>query len=209
MTQLLEATSLSLKGLKSAIDLAHQGDCCGRGAKADERLLIASRNSGEEGLSLVEMVVVFLIISIVLAFSIPVVANSIRAYNLRSAAERMAERFAGGRALAMAKNKNIIVSFNATTRQYGYDFTPLGAPDGTPDSSDPEDPSQSYYVETLPSGITITSSTGAVDLTNGKGVTYTSRGELPIGASQTDIVLSNGRSTVTVSVSLRGQVWVH
>jgi hypothetical protein len=64
-------------------------------------------------------------------------------------------------------------------------------------------------VETLPSGITITSSTGAADLTNGKGVTYTSRGELPIGASQVDIVLSNGRSTVTVSVSLRGQVWVH
>src|ERR1044072_5730866 len=148
MTGLLGAPSLSLKCSKSAISLAHQGDCCGARARADERRLSVSVNGGEEGLSLVEMVVVFLIISIVLAFSIPVVANSIRAYNLRSAAERMAERFAGGRALAMEKNKNIIVSFNATTRQYGYDFTPLGAPDGTPDSSDPEDPAQSYYVET-------------------------------------------------------------
>ena len=167
------------------------------------------KGKGEEGMTLVEMAVAFLIIAIVLAFAIPVVANSIRAYNLRSAAERMAERLSGGRALAMAKNKNVTVSLIAATGQYGYDFAPVGAPDGTPDSSDPEDLSQSYYVETLPSGISITSSTGATNLTNGKGIKYTSRGEQPIGASQVDIVLSNGRSTVTVSVSLRGQVWVH
>jgi Tfp pilus assembly protein FimT len=167
------------------------------------------KGKGEEGMTLVEMAIVFLIIAIVLAFAIPVVANSIRAYNLRSAAERLAERLAGGRSLAMAKNKNVTVSLIAATGQYGYDFAPVGAPDGTPDSSDPEDLSQSYYVETLPSGISITSSTGATNLTNGKGITYTSRGELPIGASQADIVLSNGRGTVTVSISLRGQVWVH
>lgn len=167
------------------------------------------KSKGEEGMSLVEMAIVFLIIAIVLAFAIPVVANSIRAYNLRSAAERLAERLAGGRSLAMAKNKNMTVSLVAATGQYGYDFAPVGAPDGTPDSSDPDDLSQSYYVETLPSGISITSSTGTINLTNGKGITYTSRGELPIGASQADIVLSNGRGTVTVSISLRGQVWVH
>src|ERR1044072_6580919 len=167
------------------------------------------RSKSEKGMRLVEMAIVFLIIAIVLAFAIPVVANSIRAYNLRSAAERLAERVSGGRALAVAKNKNLTISFVAATAQYGYDFAPVGAPDGIPDSSDPEDLSQSYYVETLPSGISITSSTGATNLTNGKGITYTSRGELPIGASQADIVLSNGRGTVTVSISLRGQVWVH
>ena len=160
-------------------------------------------------MSLVEMAVVFLIISIVLAFAIPVVANSIRAYNLRSAAERIAERVAGARALAMAKNKNVAISFNLSTRQYGFDFTPVGALYGTPDTSDPDDPTQSYYVETLPSGITITSTNGTEALANGKAITYTSRGELPIGASQADLVLSNSRSTVTVSVNLRGQVWVH
>jgi type II secretory pathway pseudopilin PulG len=208
MTELLKEPPLP-QSSESATRFAGQSDCRGGRPAAGERLLPSPRNTGEEGLSMVEMVVVFLIISIVLAFSIPVVANSIRAYNLRSASERMAERFAGGRALAMAKNKNVVVCFNAATRQYGYDFTPLGAPDGTPDSSDPEDPTQSYYVESLPSGITITSSTGAVNLANGKGVTYTARGELPIGASQADIVLSNGSSTLTVSISLRGQVWVH
>ena len=167
------------------------------------------KGKGQEGMTLIETAVVFLIIAIVLAFAIPVVANSIRSYNLRSAAERLAERLAGGRSLAMAKNKNTTVSIVIAARKYGYDFSPVGAPDGTPDSSDPEDLSQSYYVETLPDGISITSLTGATDLTNGKGIKYTSRGELPIGASQADIVLSNGRGTVTVSISLRGQVWVH
>ena len=174
-----------------------------------ESPLVAPKGRGEEGKSLIEMAVVFLIIAILLAFAIPVVANSIRSYNLRSAAARVAERLAGGRALAMAKNKNITISFNVGTGVYGYDFAPVGAPDGTPDSSDPEDTTQSYYTESLPSGIRITSSTGMVDLTNGKGITYTSRGELPIGASQADITITNGRTTVVVSVSLRGQVWVH
>jgi prepilin-type N-terminal cleavage/methylation domain-containing protein len=170
---------------------------------------VRARKSGEKGLSLIELTIVTLIIAIVIALAIPVVANSIRAYNLRSAAERVAERLAGGRALAMAKNRSITISFDLSHNQYGYDFTPLGAPDGSPDTSDPDDPTQTYYAETLPSGITITSTTGAVSLTNGKGVTYTSRGELPIGASQADIALSNSRSAMTVSVNLRGQVWVH
>src|SRR4051794_32053931 len=107
----------------------------------------------EAGRSLIEMAIVFMLIGIVLGFTIPVVANSIRAYNLRNTAERLAERLAAGRALAMSKNKNVTISFSSSTGQYGYDFSPVGAPDGTPDSSDPNDPSQSYYIETLPSGM--------------------------------------------------------
>src|SRR2546421_1836747 len=119
---------------------------------ADAKTQLSSRRD-EAGLSLVEMAIVFMLISIVLCFAIPVVANSIRAYNLRNAAERLAERLAGGRALAMAKNKNVTVSVDTSTGRYGYDFSPAGAPDGTPDTSDPDDLAQSYYIETLPSGI--------------------------------------------------------
>src|SRR5947207_1996059 len=100
-----------------------------------------SSRRDEAGLSLVEMAIVFMLIGIILGFAIPVVANSICAYNLRNAAERLAERLAGGRALAMAKNKNVTVSVDTSTGQYGYDFAPAGAPDGTPDTGDPDDPS--------------------------------------------------------------------
>jgi type II secretory pathway pseudopilin PulG len=172
-----------------------------------KRQLSSQRN--EAGWSLIEMAIVFMLIGIVLGFAIPVVANSIRAYNLRNAAERLAERLAGGRALAMAKNKNVTVSVATSTGQYGYDFAPAGAPDGTPDTSDPDDSSQSYYVETLPSGISASFAAGGLTLTNGKGIVYTSRGELPIGATQVDIVLTSASKTITVSVNLRGQVWAH
>jgi len=166
----------------------------------------------EAGRSLIELAITFMLIGIVLGFTIPVVANSIRAYNLRNAAERLAERLAAGRALAMAKNKNTWLAVQTSNGKYGHDFGPFdvnGQPDGTPDSSDPSDPTQSYYVETLPSGISASFSSGGVALTNGKGIVYTSRGELPIGASQVDIVLTSGSRTTTVSVNLRGQVWVH
>src|SRR5262245_58395137 len=168
---------------------------------------------GEEGKSLVEIAIVVMIVATVIAFSLPAVANSIRSYNLRSAAIRIAERLSGARTLAMAKNKNVTVSFvtdgAGNVTQYGYDFTPAGAPDGTPDTTDPDDPAQSYYVETPPDGIRVRFTAGGVALTNGKGVTYTSRGELPIGAALADIQLSNSSGSTVVSINLRGQVWVH
>jgi len=174
---------------------------------------ITGGHAGEEGMSLVEIAIVIMIIAVVTAISIPAVAKSIKAYNLRSAAERIAERLIGARTLAMAKNKNVTVSFKTggggNVTQYGYDFSPVGAPDGTPDTSDPDDTTQTYYVETPPTGIPVTFSAGGTTLANGKGVAYTSRGELPIGASQADIGLSNSSGTLTVSVNLRGQVWVH
>jgi len=178
--------------------------------KSDNKSL-ATR--GEEGKSLVEIAVVVMIIAVVIAISLPAIANSIRSYNLRSAAVRIAERLAGARNLAMAKNKNVTTAFAidgaGNVTQYGYDFTPVGAPDGTPDSIDPDDPLQTYYVETPPNGMTVRFTAGGDNLTNGKGITYTSRGELPIGAAQADITLSNSSGTMTVSVNLRGQVWVH
>jgi Tfp pilus assembly protein FimT len=169
--------------------------------------------TGEEGKSLVEIAIVVMIIAVVAAISLPAVANSIRSYNLRTTAVRVAERLAGARTLAMAKNKNVTVAFRTnlggSITQYGYDFSPVGAPDGTPDTSDPDDVTQTYYVEVPPTQTTMTFSAGGTTLTNGKGITYTSRGELPIGASQADIRVSNSSSFLTVSVNLRGQVWVH
>jgi type II secretory pathway pseudopilin PulG len=189
------------------IDFLKTNGACQEDLGEDTRVTLP--RSSESGTSLVEMVIIGMIIAIVIAFSLPAIANSIRSYNLRSAAERIAERIAAGRALAMNKNKKVTISFETATSVYGFDFSPVGAPDGTPDSVDPEDPTQSYFTETPPSGISISSITGAENLTSGKGISYTSRGELPIGANQVDIVLSNGSSTTTVSVNLRGQVWVH
>ena len=172
-----------------------------------------SKRGNEEGVSMLEIAIVFLIFGIVIAFALPVVANSIRSYNLRSAAERIAERLAGARALAMAKNKNVTASFptdgSGNFTQYGYDFSPANAPDGTPDTSDPDDVTQSYFIESLPSGIRGSFSAGGTTLANGKGIAYTSRGELPIGAAQVDMLLSSSGVTMTVSVNLRGQVWIH
>jgi Tfp pilus assembly protein FimT len=164
--------------------------------------------TGEGGWSLLELAVVFMLIGITLAFAIPMVGSSVRGYTLRTAAERLSERLASGRALAMAKNKPITISMTSTGK-YGFDFTPVGAPDGTPDTTDPDDPTAGYYVETLPSGVTASFTSGGVALTNGTGITYTSRGELQIGASQVDILLTDFGKTTTVSVNLRGQVWVH
>jgi Tfp pilus assembly protein FimT len=175
--------------------------------------IIPRFHRGQDGKSLIEIAIVVMVIAVIIAIALPAIANSVRSYNLRSAAARIADRMGGARALAMAKNKNVTVAFatdgSAHVTQYGYDFTPVDNPDGTPDTSDPADPLQSYYIETPPSGITVTFSAGGTTLTNGKGVTYTSRGELPIGASQADILLSNSTGTLTVSVNLRGQVWVH
>jgi type IV fimbrial biogenesis protein FimT len=174
---------------------------------------ITGRHAGEEGMSLVEIAIVIMIIAVVTAIALPAIGKSIKSYNLRSASERIAERLTGARTLAMAKNKNVTVAFKTAVggnvTQYGYDFSPVGAPDGTPDTSDPDDTTQSYYVETPPTGITVTFSAGGTTLANGKGVEYTSRGELPIGAAQADIRLSNSSGILTVSVNLRGQVWVH
>jgi len=168
--------------------------------------------AGEEGASLLEVAIVSMIIATVVAIALPSFANSIRSYNLRSAATRIAQRMAGARALAMAKNKNVTVSFatagGGNVTQFGYDFSPA-VPDGTPDTSDPDDLLASYYTEAPPSGITVTIASGGTALTNGTGVTYTSRGELPIAALPADIRVSNSSSILTVSVNLRGQVWIH
>src|SRR2546427_803040 len=155
-------------------------------------------HTGEEGASLPEILIVFVIIAVVTAIALPNVAKSISSYNLRSAAARITQRLSAARSLAMAKNKNVTVSFatagNGNVTLYGYDFSPVGAPDGTPDVIDPDDTTASYFTEVPQSGVTVSFTAGGTALTNGKGVTYTSRGELPIAASQADIKVSNSSS---------------
>ena len=157
----------------------------------------------EKGFSLLEVTGVVLLVALILAIALPTVATAVRAYNLKSAANHMAERLSAVRALALAKNRNVTFSFNNSTKNYGFDFTGTEG-DGTPDTVDPDDPSASYYSETLPSGITATFP-GNTPIK----VTFSSRGELPIGSTEKAIVLSSGSKSVTVSVNLRGRIYVN
>lgn len=164
--------------------------------------LLNNKSSGERGVSLVEGVVVFCIIAVVLAFSIPAMSRTIKAYNLRSAANHMAERMTAVRALAMAKNKNVTFSFNRATRSYGFDFTgPEG--DGTPDTTDPDDPTMSYYFETLASDISATFPNN-----DNIKISFNSRGEMPIGSAEQAIALQSQGGKAAVRVNLRGRVTV-
>jgi type II secretory pathway pseudopilin PulG len=155
------------------------------------------------GLSVVEVAIVIMIAGIMIAVSLPAMSRSIEAYNVRSAADHLAQRLMAARTLAMTKNKQVSVSFNRASGLYGYDFIPVGAPDGMPDSSDPDDPTANYYPERLPNGIWFVFPSSS-NIT----VTFNSRGELPIGASDQAIRISSYRSSATVRVNLRGNVWV-
>lgn len=169
----------------------------------------ATGRKGEAGVSLIETAVAFMIIAVVLAFALPAVATSIRAYNIRSAASHIAERLTATRALAMAKNKNVSFSFNTAKRAYGFDFTPVGAPDGDPCGNggqaeqDPDNPSERYYVEYVSTGMTLALPNNA-NLT----VTFNSRGELPIGVAEHVIKLEDSGKSATVRVNLRGRITV-
>lgn len=161
-----------------------------------------SRTQASAGFALLEIAVVFMVSAIVVAFALPVVSGSIRAYNLRSAANHLAERISAVRALALAKNKNVTFSFNNESGKYGFDFTGTSG-DGIPDTSDPDSPGTSYYTESLPSGIRTTFPGNAPIK-----ITFNSRGEMPIGGSDQNIVLQNDRGSMTVAVNLRGKIAV-
>lgn len=163
---------------------------------------LSDRISGERGISLIEGVVAFGVIAIVLAFAIPAMSRSIRAYNLRSAANHLAERMTAVRALAMAKNRNVTFSFNSETRRYGFDFTGTEG-DGVPDTIDPNDPTISYYFETLTDDIS------AVFPNNQSiRITFNSRGEMPIGSAEQSIGLQSHGGKAEVRVNLRGRITV-
>jgi prepilin-type N-terminal cleavage/methylation domain-containing protein len=160
--------------------------------------------AAERGFSLLEVVVVMLMAAVITAMALPKVNNAIKAYNLRSAANHLAERLSAVRALAVAKNKNVTFSFNNSSGRYGFDFTGTEG-DGVPDTTDPDALDASYYWEILPSGITTTFPGNAPIK-----VTFSSRGELPIGATEKNIILQNSNNTtLTVSVNLRGNIYVH
>ncbi|HJQ71567.1 MAG TPA: hypothetical protein VKA70_21505 [Blastocatellia bacterium] len=157
---------------------------------------------GERGVSLLEGVVVFCVMAIILAFSIPALSRSIRAYNLRSAANHIAERMTAVRALAMSKNKNVTFSFNRETNRYGFDFTgPQG--DGVPDTTDPEEPTINYYFETMAADIT-----AAFPNNENIKITFNSRGEMPIGSTEKSVGLQSHGGKAEVRVNLRGRITV-
>jgi prepilin-type N-terminal cleavage/methylation domain-containing protein len=169
-----------------------------------ERVLEKAKKSAAQqaGFSLVEITIVVLIATVLMAFAIPMIGNAIRAYNLKSAGDHLAERIAAVRALAIAKNRNVTFSFNNGSGKYGFDFTGTEG-DGVPDTTDPDATEIAYHTENLPSGITAT-----FPGSNPIKVTFNSRGELPIGSTDRSIVISNGSRSLTVAVNLRGRIYV-
>jgi type II secretory pathway pseudopilin PulG len=159
-----------------------------------------SKRGNEKGTSMVEIAIVLLIFAIVIAFALPVVANSIRSYNLRSAADHLAERISAVRALAMAQNRTVAFAFNNSSGQYGFDF----GVDNVPDTTDPDNPgSGGYYLGRLPDGVTASFPDG-----NPIRISFNSRGELPIGAVAQSIVLQSSGKSAMVNVNLRGRISV-
>lgn len=158
-----------------------------------------AHRSAESGMSLIEVTVVVLLTVILLAFAIPNINTAIRGYKLRNSADHMAERLSAVRALAMAKNKSITFAFNNTSGRYGFDFNN----DGTPDTTDADEPTIIYNYEILPSDIT-----GVFPGNAPITLTFNSRGELPIGATEKFITLNNYTKSIIVHVNLRGKVSV-
>jgi prepilin-type N-terminal cleavage/methylation domain-containing protein len=156
----------------------------------------------DSGFSIIEITVTIMIIATVLAFTIPMASNAVNAYNIRSAADHMAERIAAVRALAMARNRNVTFSFDNVTVSYGFDFDGTEG-DGIPDLVDPDDSSIHYTMEALPSAITTTFPDDEAIK-----VTFNSRGEMPIGNTEKAIVLQSSGRTITVRVNLRGKISV-
>lgn len=167
--------------------------------KWNKRCGIAAGHAGEEGKSLVEIAIVVMIMAVATAIALPAVANSIRSYNLRSAADHLAERISAVRSLAMAQNRTVAFAFNNESGRYGFDF----GVDNVPDLIDPDDPDAGYYWGTLPDGVTAIFPDG-----NPIRISFNSRGELPIGAVAQSIVLQSSGRSATVNVNLRGRISV-
>jgi Tfp pilus assembly protein FimT len=144
-----------------------------------------------------------MIIATVVAFALPMVSGAVKAYNLRSASNHLAERINAVRALAIAKNRSLTFSFNNVSGRYGFDFD-LPNGDGIPDTSDPDDPEMgTYYWEILPNSVQAVFPGGTPIK-----ITFNSRGELPIGAAAQTITLQSYGKTAQVVVNLRGKISV-
>src|SRR5215467_12104893 len=173
----------------------------------DNYPVTAEKWRNQRGVSLMDTVIVAMIVAIVLAIAMPVATKAIYSYRTIMAADHIAERLSAARQLAMSENTNVTISFNASSGQYGYDFT--SPPDGVPDTQDPAHPAISYYVESMPSGTSISfpSSTNIL-------ITFNSRGEMPIGtaipvgAQGLKVGVVGTYGTASVWVNLRGKVWV-
>jgi Tfp pilus assembly protein FimT len=173
----------------------------------DHASRVSEKWRGQQGMSLLETVLIGMIIAIVLAIAIPVAGTAISSYRTSLAANHIAERLSAARQLAMSENTSVSFSFNAASGQYGYDFT--SPPDGVPDTQDPAHTELTYYVESLGSGTNISFPNNSNII-----ITFNSRGEMPIGtvipagAQGLKIQVVGTSGTASVWVNLRGKVWV-
>lgn len=138
----------------------------------------------EAGFSLAELMLVVAVTVLVATLALPSIREISRAYRLRIAADEIMMTLESGRAQAVERNGNTQVIFDGATGTWGVD-------------SDFNHLIEGKEQHSAPAGITLSSTVT---------VTFSSRGELPIGETVARIVVTNGAATKTVAVSPRGRV---
>lgn len=129
------------------------------------------------------MLVVTLAVAIA-SLALPAVKEFSRAYRLRVAAGELMMTLEMARSQAVEQNRSVQVIVDATTGTWGVDANFDGQITGSETHS-------------APPGVTLSTT---------ETITFTSRGELPLGASVDPISLSNGETIKRVNVSPRGRV---
>ena len=143
-----------------------------------------SRRAYERGASLLDLLIVVVIIGIILCVAIPQMGRSLELRRLDVASAKVASKLSEARSVAIKRNSlgKLNITAGQNTMQVATPLTTVGP------------------VETLPGGITFSSSTPA-------NITFDSLGRLNTSA-QTVTLQSTSGKTKTVSISARGEVTI-
>jgi hypothetical protein len=140
----------------------------------------------DAGRGMMEVVVGLLVAVIVGSIFIHIVKLGVSMYTLNSTSGEVADHLNRARSLAMTENRKVAVLFDVEKNVYGIDLNGNGK----------LDPAES---EDLPEGIALTEDCAVVFLPSGN---------LPPKAKGPQIVLSNNRTSRSISVSSLGSVSV-
>jgi hypothetical protein len=152
--------------------------------EVDEGLKRRSRNCGEAGLGMMEVMVGVLVTLILGSVLLHLVRLGYALYELNSTTNGIAMELESARDLATSRNQQVRVIFKATESRFGVDRNGNGRLD-------------SSEVEELPEGVT---------LDEDAVVTFASDGTLKDGSKDPRVVISNSRDSRSVSVSSIGVI---
>ena len=150
---------------------------------------MSARRRQEDGFSALEIVIIVMVILVLAAISVPNMVAASRSYKVTIAAEALSQQLNRCRQEAVRKNQLVPIQVTAHTTAIDLDD---GGTDYTDDGT----------LVTVASDATIT----LVSPTNGI-VTFTSRGEMPIGSNPNFTVSYGGRSR-SVTIDPRGAVTI-